>query len=69
MFVPWYSLLQRLLQMNKIQHPQPEEPMVTRCLSMRIWVMASGKPPTPEEVEAKCERSLEYIIEERYDEY
>ena len=66
MGAPWYSLLQRLLQMNKIQHPQPEEHMVTRgsgCSSMRIWVMAPGKLPRPEEVEAKCEGNLDYIVE------
>ena len=42
--------------------------MVTRepeCSSMRIWVMALGKPPRPEEIEAKCEGNLEYIMEER----
>lgn len=65
---PWYSLSQRLLQINNIQPSQPEECVVTiepGCLSMMIWAMASS----PEEVEAKCEGNLKYILLEKHDEY
>lgn len=72
MAAPWYSLSQRLLQMNNIQQPQPEEYMVTMepgCLSMWIWATAPGKPPISEEAEAKCEGNLKHILSEKHDEY